>query len=1014
MRKKENRLLDFTPTRKIKGISGLILCGVLLTHTTATSATTLLETKAQLPDPKTTYQNLPETASLSTFDKLIKQNVSPQPSTEKKLDNPNTTSVDNLEKASVANPDLQKGVWGTCPVTLDEVGNLTVGAGELSRTFPFNNGDKSNITSITLTGPVVAPINSSGLLSFGNILFIKGMENLDTTQVTDMSQMFYGNGRMGSLDVSQLNTDKVTNMRAMFASSYNLSLFGLSQLNTANVTDMGAMFASCDAMTSLDLSNFDTSNVTNMQQMFSRSEGLEALDLSNFDTSKVTNMQYMFDNCKALETLDLSNFNTANVTDMQYMFAGSSKLTTLNLSNFDLTSINGDNAYGMFSKLTSLSKLTLGTKIRLKSYMSLPKSDNSLRWRDIGQGTEESPQGKNIWTATELLQNYDPEKHSGTYILTDNPLEAKKLTINYVDEAGNPLLVSRMQEGFVGDLVNISVYRVEIEGYRIKEIIGNIVKLTDQEQTLTFVYSKNKATLTINYVDEAGNQILDPKTYEGLVGDRINLETYEVEIDGYSFKKTTNKITEFTDKKQAVTLIYSKNEVKAFLTINYVDEAGNQILDPKTYEGVVGEKVNLKTYEKKIDGYSFKKTSNKITEFTDKKQAVTLIYSKNEVKSFLTINYVDEAGKQILDPKVYEGVVGERINLETYTKIIAGYSFKKTTNKITEFTDKKQTLTLVYSKDKIKTIASLTVKYVDETGKQLLNFKTHNGFVGDLVDLSGYRETIDGYTFKRFDNEITELANTEQTVTLVYSKNEVKASLTINYVDEAGNQILDPKIYNGVVGEKVNLKTYEKKIDGYSFKKTTNAITELTDKNQTVTLIYSKNEVKATLTINYVDEAGNQILDPKIYNGVVGEKVNLKTYEKKIDGYSFKKTTNAITELTDKKQTVTLVYSKNEVKASLTINYVDEAGNQILDPKIYNGVVGEKVNLKTYEKKIDGYSFKGFENKITELTDAKQTITLIYTVAMSDAPSDDNSDKTQNKLPKGANRLLLKVNTHIF
>lgn len=61
-----------------------------------------------------------------------------------------------------------------------------------------------------------------------------------------------------------------------------------------------------------------------------------------------------------------------------------------------------------------------------------------------------------------------------------------------------------MQEGFVGDPVNISVYRVEIEGYRIKEIIGNIVKLTDQEQTLTFVYSKNKATLTINYVDEAG------------------------------------------------------------------------------------------------------------------------------------------------------------------------------------------------------------------------------------------------------------------------------------------------------------------------------------------------------------------------------------------------------------------------------------------------------------------------------------------------------------------------------
>lgn len=291
MRKKENRLLDFTPTRKIKGISGLILCGVLLTHTTATSATTLLETKAQLPDPKTTYQNLPETASLSTIDKLTKQNVSPQPSTEKKLDTPNTTSVDNLEKASVANPDLQKGVWGTCPVTLDEVGNLTVGAGELSRTFPFNNGDKSNITSITLTGPVVAPINSSGLLSFGNILSIKGMENLDTTQVTDMSQMFSGYLNLSSLDLSHLNTDKVTNMQAMFASSLNV--------------------------TSLDFSRFNTANVTNMRDMFFECERIETLDLSNFDTSKVEDMHSMFESCRALKTLDLSNFNTANVTDVQ-------------------------------------------------------------------------------------------------------------------------------------------------------------------------------------------------------------------------------------------------------------------------------------------------------------------------------------------------------------------------------------------------------------------------------------------------------------------------------------------------------------------------------------------------------------------------------------------------------------------------------------------------------------------------------------------------------------------------
>ncbi|MCJ1996103.1 BspA family leucine-rich repeat surface protein [Lactococcus piscium] len=915
MRKKENRLLYFTPTRKIKGISGLILCGVLLTHTTATSATTLLETKAQLPDPKTTYQNLPETASLSTIDKLTKQNVSPQPSTEKKLDTPNTTSVDNIEKASVANPDLQQGLWGTCPVTLDAVGNLTVGAGELSRTFPFNNGYKGDITSITLTGPVVAPVNSSGLLSFENLLSIKGMENLDTTQVTDMSQMFSGYLNLSSLDISHLNTDKVTNMQAMFDSSLNL--------------------------TSLDFSRFNTANVTNMRDMFFECERIETLDLSTFDTSKVEDMHTMFDSCRALKTLDLSNFNTANVTDVQFMFANSTNLTALNLLNFDFTSVKKYYSGFIFSNLPSLAKLTLGTKIYFDSYMSLKDSSKGLIWRNIGQGTEESPQGKNIWTATELLENYDPEKHSGIYVLAKSPFTAKKLTINYVDEAGKQLLDSKIQEGFVGDPVNIADYLENINGYLLKEFNRDIIRLTDKEQTLTFVYridkgeDKTSALLIINYVDETGKQIRDYKTETGVVGDKIDLASYKEVINGYTFKRFENEITELVHTKQAVTLVYSKNQGKtsASLTINYVDEAGNQILDPKTYEGVVGERINLETYEIKIDGYSF----------------------------------------------------------------------KNTTNAITEFTDKEQTVTLVYRKDKSKTIASLTVKYVDETGKQLLNFKTHNGYVGDLVDLNEYKKNIDGYTFKRFENEITELANTEQTVTLLYSKNEVKATLTINYVDEAGKKLLDPKTYEGVVGERINLDIYEKKIDGYSFKKTTNAITEFTDKEQTVTFIYSKNKVKSFLTINYVDEAGNQILNPKTYEGVVGERVNLETYKINISGYSFKGFENKITDLTNTEQTVTLVYSKNKVKATLTINYVDETGKQILDPNTYEGVVGERVNLKTYEKKIDGYSFKEFDNEITELTDGEQTITLIYTVAMSDAPSDDNSDKTQNKLPEESN-----------
>ena len=95
---------------------------------------------------------------------------------------------------------------------------------------------------------------------------------------------------------------------------------GIENLNTSETTNMRAMFSDCSRLTSLDLSNFNTQNVTNMAGMFSFCSGLTSLDLSNFNTQNVTNMDYMFSHCSGLITLDLSNFNTANVVKADDMF----------------------------------------------------------------------------------------------------------------------------------------------------------------------------------------------------------------------------------------------------------------------------------------------------------------------------------------------------------------------------------------------------------------------------------------------------------------------------------------------------------------------------------------------------------------------------------------------------------------------------------------------------------------------------------------------------------------------
>ena len=127
------------------------------------------------------------------------------------------------------------------------------------------------------------------------------------------------------------NTSNVTNMAQMFQNCSSLTSLDVSSFDTSNVTNMGMMFDGCSSLTSLDLSNFNTSKVTRMSTMFNGCTSLTSLDLSNFNTSKVTHMYNMFRSCSGLTSLYLSGWDTSNVTDMENMFSGCSKLKTIKM-----------------------------------------------------------------------------------------------------------------------------------------------------------------------------------------------------------------------------------------------------------------------------------------------------------------------------------------------------------------------------------------------------------------------------------------------------------------------------------------------------------------------------------------------------------------------------------------------------------------------------------------------------------------------------------------------------------
>ena len=145
----------------------------------------------------------------------------------------------------------------------------------------------------------------------------------------------------------------VTCMCWFFGCTNLKNIEGINNLNTTEVTDMGAMFRNCSSLTDLDVSGFDTRKVTTMGTMFSGCSKLSTLDVSGFDTKNVTDMYCMFNKCSGLTTLNVSGFDTKNVTNMREMFSGCSKLSTIYVSDkFVTTNVtDGKNMFNMCKAL---------------------------------------------------------------------------------------------------------------------------------------------------------------------------------------------------------------------------------------------------------------------------------------------------------------------------------------------------------------------------------------------------------------------------------------------------------------------------------------------------------------------------------------------------------------------------------------------------------------------------------------------------------------------------------------
>lgn len=194
---------------------------------------------------------------------------------------------------------IASGTIGTCPWSISDSGELTIGAGTIkdimvimATSWPWYKYSEQ-IKTVSITGDV----------NFGTFAF----------------------------DSPPITSDMFSNCTALTAIS------GLNRLNVSNVTSMSRMFSGCSSLRTLnDISSLNVSNVTDMDLCFRGCSSLTSLDLSGWNTEKVEHFNGMFEYCSSLTVVIIgpsfsmlaAEEDNANTKIVDWVFGSSAKNTT--------------------------------------------------------------------------------------------------------------------------------------------------------------------------------------------------------------------------------------------------------------------------------------------------------------------------------------------------------------------------------------------------------------------------------------------------------------------------------------------------------------------------------------------------------------------------------------------------------------------------------------------------------------------------------------------------------------
>ena len=435
--------------------------------------------------------------------------------------------------------------------------------------------------------------------------------------------------------------------------------------------------------------------------------------------------------------------------------------------------------------------------------------------------------GKNYYTRKKEFRNYIFRKVEGeefgqyseqeqvvTYIyegLRDSRINEGILVVRYVDEANEDLAPPIRSYKPFG--TPYQTEQKQFDNFTFLTVLGNTTGTYQlEDQVVTYVYRSvypDPGKVIVDYVDNRGNYLAERVILRGTVGTQYVTE--KKNIENYQYVGVQGEVTgKYAGYEKHV--IYYYQPIAPGLELygivgNNIPEDPRQTERQFTIGGTVGLPISTliprnpypDLYDFLGHGVSYDNLRSQPNVFEirnsrNERGEVWVYYRRRILPGIIRVNFLDEAGEKLEVSEIHDGLVGETYDLSSkhyISKDDKKYELASDESEFKgQFEDSPKVVNLRYK----RTTATVTLKYVDESGQDLDQYVAE--YQKHIEVPKGVETTIrpadlsqQQYTLKRTGQSLFAAFNEDTTITLTYHHFDKFHTATARYVDEEGHEI---------------------------------------------------------------------------------------------------------------------------------------------------------------------------------------------------------------------------------